>query len=30
MADLVELIDTREMRAQLAAREAMWNKVLPN
>jgi IS1 family transposase len=30
MADLVHLIDTREMRAQLATRQAMLDKILPN
>jgi hypothetical protein len=30
MADIVQLIDTREMRAQIATREAMWNKVSSN
>jgi hypothetical protein len=30
MADLVQLIDTRQMRAQLAARQAMLTKILPN
>jgi len=30
MADLVQLIDTRQMRAQLAARQEMWNKVSSN
>ena len=30
MADLVQLIDTRQMRAQLATRQAMLNKLLPN
>ena len=30
MADVVDLIDTRDMRAQLAARTAMLNKISSN